>query len=86
MRACDGFGDVERGRAVGHVVRRERGARCVRNWLLHERVWQGFEARVVFKREMRAFVRFDENQNARRIVGRAFSGRAVRGRALRVIS
>lgn len=35
VRAGDSFGHVECGRAVGDVVRRERGARGVRNRFLH---------------------------------------------------
>jgi hypothetical protein len=63
------FGGVERRGAWHDAVRSERGLRGIRNGSLRERMRQSFEGGVVLKREMRAFVRFDQDENARRGVG-----------------
>ena len=71
--ARGGFGGVERGRAgrdSANGRRSERGLRRVRDGFLRERMRQRLECGVVFEREVRAFVRFDQGENFRRLVRR----------------
>src|ERR1700735_2171574 len=62
MYARDGFGCIKRGRARRHSIRGERRLRRLRDWLLRERMRQRFERSVVLEREMRPFVRFNQDE------------------------
>ena len=68
MHACDSFSRIERGCARRDSVRGERGLRRLRNWLLRERVRQCFERSVVLQREMRSFIRFDQDEDRRCVI------------------
>ena len=50
MRSGDGLGRVERGCPWRDSVRSERSLRCLRDWVLSERMRQRFERHVILKR------------------------------------
>jgi len=60
-----GFRSVERRRTRCDAIGRERLLSRRRDGMLREGMWQGLEFRVVFERQMRAFVGFDEGENLR---------------------
>lgn len=64
MDAGESFRCVEGVCASGDAVKRERGLRHVGDGLVCQRMRQGLEQGIVFEREVRAFVGFDEDQNA----------------------
>ncbi len=63
--AGEGFGGVECGGAGRDAVRSERGLRGVRDRLLRERMRQGLKCGFVLEREMDAFIRLNEDEDAR---------------------
>jgi hypothetical protein len=78
VHARDSLGCIERGRARRDSICGERSLRCLRDWLLRERMRQRFERSVVLKREMRTFVRFDKDEDRRCVITRDIARRISR--------
>lgn len=66
MKATEGFGGVKGGSAGSDAVRRKRSLRDAGNCLLRQRMRQRLERGIIVERQMRSFIAFDENQDARR--------------------
>ena len=89
MDARDRFARVKRVCSARHAVRREHGRRGIGNRLLPERMRQRFKRGIVFEREMRAFIRFDEREDRRgrvRGAGRFAQRQPVRIREARRVA
>ena len=56
-------------------MRRERGLRSVSKRFLRQRMRQGLEGGIVLEREVHAFVRLDEHEDARIVIWRCAVGR-----------
>lgn len=68
MNAGKGFGSVEGSGARANAVRCKRLLRGLRNRLLHQRMRQRLERRIVLEREVRTLISLDENEDTGRIV------------------
>ena len=78
MHARDGLDCIEHGRARRDSMCSERRLRRLRDWLLSQRMRQCFKCGVVFEREMRAFIRFNKDEDRRNFVGIEMSRRITR--------
>jgi len=73
MKPRDRFGGIESRRTRRDAICRERFLGCLRNRTLSQWMRQRLEFRVVFERQVRAFVGFNERKDLRGVGQRHFS-------------
>lgn len=69
MDAGESFGCIESVCPRGDAVRGESGLRSAGDGFVCQRMRQRLEQGIVFEREVRAFVGFDEDEDARGLAG-----------------